>query len=71
MLLPVLIYVWQAIPFKLVNIGQQLLKHFCTSLVFALAHVTIMVWLRKSIYWLVDSSKKSLNCAYANATRVK
>lgn len=54
-LLPVLIYLWQAVPFKLVNMGQQLLKHFGISLVFALAHVTIMVWLRKGIYWIVDS----------------
>ncbi|EGM70198.1 regulatory protein [Shewanella sp. HN-41] len=56
LLLPVLFFVWPKIPLRLTSVTQQLVKHFAISLVFSAAHVFLMVWLRKGIYWLAGDS---------------
>lgn len=55
-LLPLLFFIWRKLPLKLVSLSLQLAKHFVISLLFSAAHVAIMVWIRKGIYWLVNSA---------------
>ena len=54
-LLPVLFFCWQRVPLRLTGILRQIAQHLVLSLLFALAHVSIMVWIRELVYWLAES----------------
>lgn len=54
LLLPLIFLLWQYMPLSLTSIKTQIAKHLLLSLLFSAAHVTIMVLMRKGVYWLAD-----------------
>ncbi|WP_144209293.1 LytR/AlgR family response regulator transcription factor [Shewanella donghaensis] len=55
-LFPLLIYSLQRIPFEWTSIKRSVLYYFLISVVFSLCHVAIMVGIRESIYFVMNSN---------------
>ncbi len=55
-LLPLLFWMFQRFPLRFGAIKRQLMIHLAGTLVFSIAHVTIMVSLRELVYWLMGGN---------------
>lgn len=55
-LLPLIFMLWRRMPLSLTHVKTQVVKHLLLSLLFSAAHVTIMVLLRKGVYWLMEGN---------------
>lgn len=55
LILPFLFWLWQKLPRTITRLPQQIAIHLSLSIIFSIVHVTIMVWVRKLIYWQVGS----------------
>ncbi len=53
---PFLVWFFHKVPPRFQAIGWQLSLHFGASLVFSVGHISLMVALRKLVYWSLDSS---------------
>ena len=56
LLTPFLVWFFHKVPPRFQAIGSQLALHFIASLVFSVGHISLMVALRKLVYWSLDRS---------------
>ena len=55
-LLPILFALWRAYPLRFSSPLRQLTVHVLASLLFAMAHVALMVLMREGVYWFAEGN---------------